>query len=80
MTATTAGAGRPASPPMRPRDFASLADEVAATCQRYGVRAWSEDDRDRLAAALWRFIHPDLAGTPGRPLHPTRMTTKGARS
>jgi hypothetical protein len=61
MTAPAAGPERPASPPMRPRDFAGLADEVAAACQRFGVRAWSEDDRDRLDAALWRFIHPDLA-------------------
>jgi hypothetical protein len=67
MTAT-ADTGHPAtSPPMRPREFAELADEVAATCQRYGVRAWSEDDRDRLTAALWRFIHPDLTGTPADP-------------
>lgn len=66
-TTTAAGAGRPASPPMRPRDFAELADEVAATCQRHGVRAWSEDDRDRLNAALWRFIHPDLARGPADP-------------
>ncbi len=65
MTATAVG--RPAIPPMRPREFASLAGEVTAACQRYGVRAWSEDDRDRLAAALWRFIHPDLAGTPADP-------------
>ena len=68
MTAPTE-ARAPASPPMRPRDFAELADEVAATCQRYGVRTWSEDDRERLDAALWRFIHPDLAHGPGRPLH-----------
>jgi hypothetical protein len=61
MTPPTAEAGRPASPPMRPRDFAGLADEVVDTCQRYGVRAWSDGDRDRLDAALWRFIHPDLA-------------------
>ncbi len=70
MTAATtaaAGAGRPASPPMRPRDFAALAGEVAMTCQRYGVRAWSEDDRDRLNAALWRFIHPDLDRGPADP-------------
>jgi hypothetical protein len=56
MTAATttvpAGAECPTSPPMGPRDFAELAAEVAATCQRYGVRAWSEDDRDRLNAAL----------------------------
>ena len=65
--ATTASPGRPVSPPMRPREFAQLADEVAVTCQRYGVRAWSEDDRDRLAAALWRFIHPELGGTPADP-------------
>jgi hypothetical protein len=67
MTAPAAEAGRPASAPMRPRDFADLADEVAVTCQRYGVRAWSEHDRDRLCAALWRFIHPDLAGTRADP-------------
>jgi hypothetical protein len=70
MTAATtaaAGAGRPASPPMRPGDFAELAEEVTATCQRHGVRAWSEDDRDRLNAALWRFIHPDLAHGPADP-------------
>jgi hypothetical protein len=64
---TASAAARPASPPMRRRDFADLADEVAATCQRYGVRAWSDDDRTRLAAALWRFIHPDLAGTRADP-------------
>jgi hypothetical protein len=67
MTAPTAEAGHPASPPMRPRDFPELADEVAAACQRYGVRAWPEHDRDRLAAALWGFIHPDLAGTRADP-------------
>jgi hypothetical protein len=54
----------PASPPMRPRDFAGLADQVADLCERHGVRSRSEDDRDRLAAALWRFIHPDLAHGP----------------
>ena len=26
-----------------------------------------EDDRNRLAAALWRFIHPDLAHGPADP-------------
>jgi hypothetical protein len=52
---------------MRPAEFAQLADEVAATCKRYGVRVWSENDRDRLAAALWRFIHPDLAHGPTDP-------------
>ncbi len=52
---------------MRAREFAELADEVAATCHRYGVRTWSEYDRDRLAAALWRFIHPDLAHGPADP-------------
>ncbi len=67
MTAPAASADQSASPPMRPREFAALADEVAATCQRYGVRAWSDDDRDRLAAALWRFIHPDLAHGPADP-------------
>ena len=67
MTATARPAARPASPPMRPREFAELAGEVAATCDRYGVRAWTEDDRDRLEAALWRFIHPDLAHGPADP-------------
>jgi hypothetical protein len=64
---TASAAACPASPPMRRRDFADLTDEVAATCQRYGVRAWADDDRTRLAAALWRFIHPDLAGTRADP-------------
>jgi hypothetical protein len=67
MTAPPAAAASPARPPMRPRDFAELTDEVAATCQRYGVGAWSEDDRDRLGAALWRFIHPGLAHSPAYP-------------
>jgi hypothetical protein len=66
MTAPAAAAS-PARPPMRAHDFTALADEVTATCQRYGVRAWSEYDRDRLAAALWRFIHPDLAHSPADP-------------
>jgi DNA polymerase IIIc chi subunit len=61
VTAPAAGPERPASPPMQARDFAGLADEVAAACQRFGVRAWSEDERERLDAALWRFVHPDLA-------------------
>lgn len=67
MTAAPTVTASPARPPMRPRDFAQLADEVAATCRRYGVTAWSEDDRHRLAAALWRFIHPDLAHGPADP-------------
>ena len=67
MTALDTAAASPARPTMRARDFAALADEVAAACQRYGVRAWSEDDRDRLAATLWRFIHPDLAHGPADP-------------
>ena len=58
--------GQPADAAPR---FAGLADEVAATCQRYGVPAWTEDDRDRLEAALWRFIHPDLAHSPADPYH-----------
>jgi hypothetical protein len=48
---------------MRGREFTSLADEVADACQRHGVPVWSEDDRDRLNVALWRFVHPDLAHT-----------------
>ncbi len=65
--ATAVGAAPPASPPMRPRDFAALAEEVTAACQRHGVPAWSDDDRHQLGAALWRFIHPDLAHGPADP-------------
>jgi hypothetical protein len=65
--ASTSGTGQVTSPPMRPCDFAQLADEVAAACQRHGVRTWSDYDRDRLDAALWRFIHPDLAHGPADP-------------
>ena len=67
MTAT--GTEAPASPPMRSRELADLTDEVAATCQRFGVPAWSEEDRERLEATLWRFIHPDLAHSPADPYH-----------
>jgi hypothetical protein len=66
MTATAAAAP-PASPPMRAHEFADLTDDAAGLCQRYGVPAWTEGDRDRLAAALWRFIHPDLAHGPADP-------------
>ena len=62
-------AGAPASPPMRAREFGELAGAVAAACGRYGVPAWSEEDRERLEAALWRFIHPDLAHSPADPYH-----------
>jgi hypothetical protein len=65
--ASTPGTGQVTSPPMRPRDFAQLADEVAAACQRHGIRAWSEHERDRLDSALWRFVHPDLAHGPADP-------------
>ena len=51
------------------RELADLTDEVAAVCQRYGVPAWTEDDRERLEAALWRSIHPDLADSPADPYH-----------
>ena len=67
MTATRTEA--PASPPMRGREFGELAGDVAAACGRYGVPAWSEEDRERLEAALWRFIHPDLAHSPADPYH-----------
>jgi hypothetical protein len=67
MTTPAAAAATPARPPMRARDFADLADDVAATCHHYGVAAWSEHDREQLAAALWRFIHPDLAHGPADP-------------
>ena len=53
---------------MRSREFGELAGDVADVCGRYGVPAWNEEDRERLEAALWRFIHPDLAPQPGRPL------------
>jgi hypothetical protein len=65
MTATEA----PARPPMRGREFTDLADDIAATCGRYGVPSWSEEDRERLEAALWRFIHPDLAHSTADPYH-----------
>jgi hypothetical protein len=52
---------------MPDREFGALAGDVAAACIRHGVPAWSEDDRGRLERALWRFIHPDLAGTPADP-------------
>ena len=39
MTAIPAEA--PARPPMRGREFAGLAGEITATCQRYGVEAGS---------------------------------------
>jgi hypothetical protein len=52
---------------MRSREFGELADTVADLCARYGVPAWAEEDRDRLEAALWRFIHPDLAHGPTDP-------------
>ena len=68
MTAT--GTEAPARPSMRARELADLTDEVAATCQRYGVPVWTEDDRDRLEAALWRFVHPDLADGPADPYEP----------
>jgi hypothetical protein len=56
---------------MRARDFGALADDMAAICDRHGVPAWAEDDRNRLEAALWRFIHPDLAGGPADPYRTT---------
>jgi len=52
---------------MPDREFGALADDVAAICQRHRVPVWSDEDRDRLDAALWRFIHPDLAGGPAGP-------------
>jgi hypothetical protein len=62
------GTHRSASrPPMPRREFDALAGEVAAICQRYGVDAWDPADVDRLDAALWRFIHPDLACTAADP-------------
>ena len=67
MTATCTEA--PARLPMRARELAGLTDEVAAVCQRYGVPAWTEDDRERLQATLWQFIHPDLADSTADPYH-----------
>jgi len=67
MTATRTEA--PARPPMRGREFTALTNEVAATCQRYGIPAWTEDDQQRLEATLWRFIHPDLAHSTADPYH-----------
>jgi hypothetical protein len=63
----TAPAQPTARPPMRDWESGALADDVAAACGRHCVPAWSEDDRDRLEEALWRFTHPDLAGTPADP-------------
>jgi hypothetical protein len=59
----------PARPPMRSREFGELADAVADLCGRYGIPAWNETDREGLEAALWRFIHPDLAHSPADPYH-----------
>jgi len=64
---TAIGTEAATRPPMRGREFTGLAGEVAAICGRYGVPAWTEDDRERLEAALWRFIHPDLAGSRADP-------------
>ena len=66
---TAIGTEAATRPPMRGREFTGLAGEVAAICGRYGVPAWTEDDRQRLEAALWRFIHPDLAHSPPDPYH-----------
>ena len=67
---TAPAAASPGARPARrcgPASSPTSPSEVAAACQRHGVRAWSEDDRDRLDAALWRFIHPDLAHGPADP-------------
>lgn len=48
---------------MPARDFDHLVADVAAVCVRHGLPAWFDSDFDRLAAALWAFAHPDLAGT-----------------
>jgi hypothetical protein len=66
-----AGEAAPATPrpAMRSREFGELAADVAAVLCRYGVPAWSENDRDELERTLWRFIHPDLAGTPADPFN-----------
>jgi hypothetical protein len=61
--------GGPGRPAMRSREFGELADTVADLCGQYGVPAWTEEYRDRLEAALWRFIHPDLAHGPADPYH-----------
>jgi hypothetical protein len=52
---------------MRVGACGEFADEVAAACHRHGVAVWSEHDRDRLDAALRRFIHSDLAHRPADP-------------
>jgi hypothetical protein len=54
---------------MRSREFGELADAVADLCSRSGVPVWNETDREGLEAALWRFIHPDLARSPADPYH-----------
>ena len=58
---------RAARSAMPAREFAALAAEVTAACGRYGVPAWTEHDQDQITAALWRGIHPDLAGTAADP-------------
>jgi hypothetical protein len=52
---------------MHPRAFAALADDVAAVCERHRVPVWLDDTRQALEAALWGFVHPDLAGTAADP-------------
>ena len=64
---TAARTEAPASPPMRSREFGELASDVAATCQRYGVPAWSEDARERLEAVLWRSTTHWAYGPPPLP-------------
>ena len=64
---TVTGTEAPARPPMRGREFAAWpgSPPLAAVWRP----AWTEDDEQRLEAALWRFIHPDLAGSPADPYH-----------
>jgi hypothetical protein len=55
--------------PMRQATFHALTEQVAAVCERHGVSVWLERDRQRLNAALWAVVHPDLAGTAADPYH-----------
>ena len=67
MTATRTEA-RPARR-CGPASSASWPATSPPSASRYGVPAWSEEDRERLEATLWRFIHPDLAHSPADPYH-----------
>ncbi|MCP2337893.1 hypothetical protein [Actinomadura rupiterrae] len=45
---------------MPDRAFERLAADVHQVLQLHGVAAYLDSDRERLNAALWDYIHPDL--------------------